>query len=271
MKINLIKISVLFFLTSACTVNKKSLSDSTSADEIRIKEHSILAVLWQQNAAEYSALCHQAFNIARLRLDQFVKQSKFDKPLAIITDIDETILDNSQYSAKLINNDENYNKESWLEWGRLESATLVPGAYEFIKYAENLGVEVFYVSNRYSEQLDGTINNLKKVGLDNVERSRVYLRTHTSGKEERRKKINETHEVLLLLGDNLSDFDDVYDGQNTSQRNQHVENMKTSFGQRFIVFPNPMYGDWETKGIYEGNRFSESEKADMRMKKLKHF
>src|ERR1700761_9242142 len=52
------------------------------------------ASLWQQKAAEYRALCFQAYNIAHLRADQAVaKPSK--KPMVIITDIDETLLDNS--------------------------------------------------------------------------------------------------------------------------------------------------------------------------------
>ncbi len=261
---------MLFFFISGCAVNNKHFTDKKNSNETPIKEHSTLAVLWQQNAAEYRALCHQAFNIARLRLDQFVTESKSNKPLAVITDIDETILDNSPYSVQLITNDENYNKGSWLEWGRRESATLVPGAYDFITHAERLGVEVFYVSNRYAEQLDETVNNLRKVGIDSVNASNVYLRVSESGKEPRRQKISETHEVVLLLGDNLSDFDHVYDGKNMSERNEYVTKMKTAFGQHFIVFPNPMYGDWESKGIYENKRLSEIEKRDMRHKKLRN-
>ncbi len=251
-------------------VNNKPSNNQNPTNHVPIKEHTILAVLWQQNAAEYRSLCHQAFNIARLRLDELVAQSKSDKPLAIITDIDETILDNSPYATEMIVDDKNYDKDSWIAWGEREVASLVPGADDFINHASRIGVEVFYVSNRYESQLDATINNLKKFGLANADESHVLLKTTTSGKQQRRNKISQTHEVLLLLGDNLSDFDDVYDKQNTQQRNQHVSNMKALFGQKFIVFPNPTYGDWETKGIYEGKYPSDDEKRTIRAQKLRH-
>ena len=66
-------------------------------------EYKIQAQVWTQNSAEYRALCYQAFNTARLNLDSFLSSDKkFNKPLAIITDVDETVLDNSPYDGKLI-------------------------------------------------------------------------------------------------------------------------------------------------------------------------
>jgi len=58
-------------------------------------ELKIYPVLWQQRAAEYRALCYQAFNIATLRLNAAVKNKGANKKTALITDLDETILDNS--------------------------------------------------------------------------------------------------------------------------------------------------------------------------------
>ena len=100
-----------------------------------IKEHLTHAVLWQQLSAEYKALCYQSFNYAKLSLDQYLTSNNSKKPLAIITDIDETVMDNSPYSAKLILDDVNYSPTTWIAWGKLESAELVPGALEFFSYA----------------------------------------------------------------------------------------------------------------------------------------
>ncbi len=270
MKNNTLFIGLFLLILNGCANYKQSKDININTQtQVPIKEHTVLAVLWQQNAAEYRALCHQAFNIARYRLNEIVANNKSVKPLAIITDIDETILDNSPYSSHLILNDQNFNKESWITWGKKESAHLVPGAAEFINHAANLGVEIFYVSNRYDVQLNETINNLNRFQLANADKDHVLLRSETSGKEDRRQKIKDLYEVVLLLGDNLSDFDDVYDEQNSEQRNQHVKNMKDSFGSKFIVFPNPMYGDWETKGVYEGKSISEKNKNELRIKKLK--
>lgn len=69
------------------------------------------------------------------------------------------------------------------------------------------------------------------------------------GKEERRKKVASEHDIVLFFGDNLSDFTG-FDEKSVQDRNQVVEAMHEAFGEKFIVFPNPMYGDWES-GLYQ--------------------
>jgi predicted secreted acid phosphatase len=71
--------------------------DSTSSAAMHLIEVNLKTypVLWQQTAAEYRALCYQAFNIAALRLNEISKKKLRKQKLAIITDLDETILDNS--------------------------------------------------------------------------------------------------------------------------------------------------------------------------------
>ena len=218
-----------------------------------VQEHSIKAVLWQQTAGEYKALTYQAFNLAKLQLDKIIedeKQSK--KPLAIITDIDETVLDNSPYFAKMIQLDKNFSKKMWVEWGRQKKAKPVHGALEFFKYAENKGVEVFYISNRYESQLSETITNLKNIGFPFANKEHTYLKKETSSKVSRRNIVASTHNVVMLLGDNLSDFISVFEKKAARGRNDAVEQIKLEFGKKFIVLPNPIYGDWENYGLYEG-------------------
>ena len=99
-------------------------------------KYKVQAQVWTQNAAEYRALCYQAFNTAKINLDAFLLFNKKPvKPLAIITDVDETVLDNSPYDGKLILNNISYNRESWVEWGNLEEADAIPGSLEFLQYA----------------------------------------------------------------------------------------------------------------------------------------
>ena len=94
----------------------------------------------------------------------------------------------------------------------------------------------------------------------------MLLKTAGSGKEERRMKVHETHEVILLLGDNLSDFHHDYDDKSTIERNRLTDSLYSVFGPRYIVLPNPMYGDWETDGIYEGSRkWTEFQKTQYEM------
>jgi len=124
-------------------------------------EYKVQAQVWTQNSAEYKALCFQAFNTAKINIDSYLSsEKKYNRPLAIITDVDETVLDNSPYDGRLILEDVSYDRESWVEWGNLEIAEAIPGSLEFLSYAYEKGIQVFYVSNRYSEQLESTVNNL---------------------------------------------------------------------------------------------------------------
>lgn len=215
-----------------------------------IREHSIQSVLWYQESSEYQALCHQSFNIAKLYLDNNLKNHTDSiKPIAIITDIDETILDNSPFNAKMIQMDVEYSKEMWFDWGKKESARAVPGALDFFKYVKSKNVEVFYVSNRDVRQKPETILNLKKLGFPYIDEKHFLLKDSTSKKQSRRDYVLNSHNVIMYLGDNLSDFSDLFDG---IDRRTSIDRLKSKFGFEFIVLPNPMYGDWESKEIYSG-------------------
>ncbi|MEQ8705394.1 MAG: 5'-nucleotidase, lipoprotein e(P4) family [Phaeodactylibacter sp.] len=261
---------LLLFLFSGCQALKTNADPYRSEANIPIREHSVQSVLWQQHSGEYKALCHQAFNLARFQLDEILLQSNGEgKPLAVITDIDETLINNSPYNAKMIATDEEYSKEGWIAWGLLEEATAVPGALEFLKYAESRGVQVFYISNRYVVQDKETKANLKKLGFPFIDEQHFLLREKTSGKEERRQIVSKENKVIMLLGDNLSDFAEVFEDKSTNERNEIVETLKDKFGTEFIVLPNPMYGDWETDGIYEGNyNWTPAQKDSIRKAKL---
>lgn len=53
------------------------------------------------------------------------------------------------------------------------------------------------------------------------------------------------YNVLLLLGDNLGDFDHLFDSLNSKDREMALLKFRTEFGRKFIVIPNPNYGTWE--------------------------
>lgn len=257
-------LSCLLFLTS-CMNSENNTTDQEI--DIPKKEHATLAVLWQQQAGEFKALSYQAFNLAAARIKTI--ENTQEKPLAIITDLDETVLDNSPYSGMQIQKDLDYTKEDWIEWGKLKQAKALPGAVKFFALADSLNIEIFYISNRYNIQLEETVANMKELGLPNADTSHVFLRTNSSEKQERRDRVLENHEVVLYMGDNLSDFSNVFDNKSSEARNTLVDQMQESFGAKFIVFPNPMYGDWETKGVYENNRsWTDQQKDSIRHAKL---
>lgn len=238
----------------------------------RNNDYKLQAQVWTQNSAEYRALCYQAFNAAKMNLDAiFFFEKKYDKPLAIIADVDETVLNNSPYDGKLILNNTTYNRESWVEWGNLEIAEAIPGSLEFFKYAAEKGVEIFYISNRYSEQLESTVNNLKKLGFPDAKKSNVLLRNESRSKSERRKSVFNNYEVIMLLGDNLSDFNDEFEEKLSIERTKYTDDLSTEFGTKLIVLPNPNYGDWESNGIFEGKSLSDEQKDSIRKSKIKSY
>jgi len=201
--------------------------------------------VYQQRAAEYKALCFQAYNIAKLRLDIALKQHH-NKPYAVVTDIDETLLDNSPYDAQKALNNQEFDSKTWKEWTAKGIADTVPGAPSFFKYAAKKGVEVFYVTNRDEDERPGTIKNLQLYNLPNADNEHLLLRQKASSKESRRQDILKTHRIILLCGDNLADFDALYD-DHPSEENREATTKKLSkeFGNRYIILPNATYDDWE--------------------------
>ena len=89
-------------------------------------------------------------------------------------------------------------------------------------------------------------------------------------KEPRRQQIGARYHVVLLMGDNLNDFSDVFEKSKTvASRLEAAEKNKSQFGTHFIVLPNSMYGDWEN-AIYDYNfKLSSEEKQARRRAVLK--
>lgn len=213
-------------------------------NNISTREHNVMAVLWFQTAAEARALQYQAYNMARMMLDQDLVQTKTDKKRAVVVDIDETILNNSPYEGRAIRINRGYPYE-WERWIDLAQAEAIPGSLEFLQYAASNNVDIFYVTNRKERDRKGTLENLRRLGFPQADDAHLLIRTEESSKEARRQYIARTHHIVLLLGDNLADFSHVFDKKSVQQRNDEVDRLKTEFGKRFIVLPNPIYGDWE--------------------------
>ncbi|HAQ64855.1 MAG TPA: 5'-nucleotidase, lipoprotein e(P4) family [Bacteroidales bacterium] len=206
--------------------------------------HLLMATLWYQRADEFSALCYQAYNLAQLRLDQEMATGRSVKPRAIVVDIDETVLDNSPFEARCIVNRTNY-PTGWSEWVVAANAGAIPGAVEFLNYASSLGVEVFYISNRKEKERASTIDNLMNQRFPMADSSHLLLRTTETNKEARRNHVLASHKIVMLMGDNLNDFTSAFEGNTPLERRQNADSLQHEFGRRYIVLPNPMYGDWE--------------------------
>ena len=141
-------------------------------------ESYISGVLYQESA-EVAAQQIQAFELATLKLKE--KVAKVDKndngkidgdeqKLAIVSDIDATLMDDSTYIAGAIlrTDQEPWNNGDWNGYyGAIASDkdTAIPGALEFVKAAGDMGVEVYYITNRPYYELDITVQQMKNAGF----------------------------------------------------------------------------------------------------------
>jgi len=213
-------------------------------EEVLNNDGLLLATLYMQQSAEYQASCIQAYNIGKIQLNAKLDTFQMkDKKPAIIVDIDETVLDNSPFSAKSIIENSDY-PAYWDEWCEKAEAKPIPGAVEFLNYAADLGVETFYISNRKNYLKIPTMNNLQMYGFPFADSAHIMLRTATRNKERRRNIVREEYEVLLYFGDNLGDFSPAFDEQPTKERKALTQQMKNKFGETYIMLPNPTYGAW---------------------------
>jgi len=239
---------IVFFITACVSDHEKASSETRSR---AISENALtMATLYTYYAHEYRALAYQAFNIARERVDEIRMDDPYNENLAIVVDIDETVLDNSPFEALMIAGDTSY-PYMWNEWCELADAGAVPGALEFLQYADSIGFSIFYVSNRKDKYVkEGTMENLTCLGFPQIEAEHFLLRLeksdenpNPSDKQLRRDGIIVNgYEIVLLIGDNLGDF--YMDASENNTRREQLDSFEKAFGHKFIILPNAMYGNW---------------------------
>jgi len=265
--INITKQSFLIILLAGLLFGcKTNAQTSTKANN----EYLLFATLYQQKAAERRALSYQAFNIARLMLDNQMRMAGLTKTLAVVVDIDETVLDNSPFEAKSILKNSDYPKY-WNEWCELAEARPLAGSVEFLNYAKSKGVVVFYITNRKTNLLEATLKNLKDKGFPYADKEHVLMRTDDSNKESRRNIVKANHHIFLFMGDNLGDFMHEFDDKTIDERFTLTDKYSKEFGRKFIVLPNPMYGSW-VNDLFDNNfDLTKEEKIELFRKQLETF
>lgn len=246
------KLLPLLFILASCASSRSS------------QDHLTMATLWMQQAGEYRALCLQAFAAADVELDRALARKK-NKPLAIILDVDETVLDNSPYQGRMILNDQPFEPGSWDAWVDERGADAIPGAVAFLQKASKRGVEIFYVTNRPDQNHEATFDNLRRRGFP-VKLKNVQTKGDDHSKQKRRDAILKKYEVIMLVGDNLGDFDKAFHEQDNATRRNLVDQRRKHWGSKFIVLPNPMYGDWESS-MYKGR--DKGERVKIRTENLR--
>jgi 5'-nucleotidase (lipoprotein e(P4) family) len=239
---------------------------ATAADDTTGLE-SLHATLWMQRAPEYRAITRQVYQMAAARIaapdagtaaleqSTMPAESLARLPTAVVLDLDETVLDNTVFQARLLRDRAVYNSKTWGEWVGAGEAEAVPGAREFIARARLLGHAVFYVTNRDCATpaptatdpcpaKTATSANLVALGIDpKPDPTRMLLRGErpewtNSNKTARRAFIAANYRIVALVGDDLGDFVDprVFAGDRAR--------LEPRFGVSWFQLPNPIYGSW---------------------------
>ena len=188
------------------------------------------STLWMQRSAEYRASAMQTYALARHALDEGLAQQSA-QPAAVVLDLDETVLDNSRYAARQLMKGETFTfGDSWTAWVNESAASAVPGAVEFLRYAQSRGVTPVYITNRTTQHKAATLENLRRLGIPYTEDTVIVRDDDSTDKSARRNAVAARYRVLLYLGDAMGDF-------------------PAAPAVPWFVVANPVYGSWTSAAL----------------------
>ena len=180
---------------------------TTQAEQAALKQKQqyqadteTMGLLWMRTSAEYRALAYQGYNVALNLVKMAVADPSHQrKPLAIVLDADETVVDNTKLMGESIaNGNGRFDAPWWRAAVHKGESRAMPGAVEFLNEVHKQGVEIFYVSNRYAPvNLDVTIQNFKELGFPSVDKDHVLLFEKDSDKQPRFDMIAKKYYVVL--------------------------------------------------------------------------
>lgn len=245
-------VALPFVALIACTTSKPvAQAPSSAGATASLSAMGSDAVLWQNSSAEAYWLYRQAYEAALSKMMwNIVEVSKSHaegqvrRPLAVIVDIDETVLDNSPYQIEAVKNGRTFDQNEWKVWTDKATAKPSPGALDFLKLAKAATCEVFYITNRDVREKASTLKNLNDLGFPFADDAHLLLMDGASDKTERRARVRATHEVVLLVGDQLRDFDERFKDRSVDNGRNVVDAMADSLSKYFVLLPNPMYGTY---------------------------
>ena len=243
------------------------------------------ALLWMQTAAEYRGNSFVVYQSAAKSLRYVIdandrtasiEQAEMEKcvpgnpcnsaklkelPPAIVLDVDETVLDNSAYQARLLRDHSEWSGPSWDQWVASRQARAIPGAVAFIEAVKQSGAAVIYITNRSCAARKGdpqndpcpqrqdTLENLKALGFPALSGNDLMLlqdqrpEWKSSDKRARREYVAKSYRIAMLIGDNLGDLaPDIK--KPIDQRFQVVDQYRDLYGTFWFQLANPMYGSW---------------------------
>ena len=232
-----------------------------------LHHNNIDALLWLQTSAEWAASYRQCYELARLRINDFMKTASLGGRYCITTDLDETLLDNSAYNEYLAVNGRNFDETgSWDRFCRAKVSLAMPGVVGFYSWLAQAWpqIRVFFVTSRLESLRAATSENLQQFSAVPaadcastdaamttlfLQKFEVTLNDGTKGTDKytQYRYIEEVrgYTTILRLGDNASDFHpDFGSSRSPGQRLANVEAHADAWGRTWIQMPNPVYGSF---------------------------
>jgi 5'-nucleotidase (lipoprotein e(P4) family) len=270
MTVRFMFVLVLIVAISAC---------SHRPETVEVETYSFdrdMGLLWVKHAAEYEALSMQAYHQAERALSVFVADKDWtalpgqtdagNLPPAIIFDVDETVLSGVDFQLSF---ERPITQTKLDNWYKEHAAQPVAGFTRFASAARAAGIELFFVTNRPCEQIDGVddpcpyeetvLNAIQQTGIE-TDADHVMLAYENTGwdkeKLSRRELIARSYRVIMLFGDDLSDFipcvrakpaGSCTDTASPAGRDEKVRQYSGNWGNGWYILPNPMHGSWTSQ------------------------
>ena len=247
---------------------------TTGGSDPALTHDNMDAIVWLQTSSEYAAVTAGIFATATAAVEEIAKtEAGRSHRMAIVMDIDETVLDNSRYQAQLVFDGTTYERETWDNWIALRAASAVPGVVDFIRTSQSLGFHVAFITNRACRvrpdtaedcpQKTDTLVNLEEIGVD-TQSTKLFLRGErpsercrallsaseradgkwSSDKTSRRECVRLDHDIIMLFGDQLGDFTEEQDSRSGESGRDIAAEFGEYWGKAWFMLPNPTYGGW---------------------------
>ncbi|MEP0354275.1 MAG: HAD family acid phosphatase [Paraglaciecola sp.] len=221
------------------------------------------SVKWHTTSKEYQFITQGIYLHAEQQLPKVALENE---TWVVVMDVDETVLDNSQYQVMLDQTNSHYTSETWASWIAAKEATLVPGAANFMKKVYSLGGKVALVTNR-EKSLDAytwenvlalipvTFENTCLMGRTQADKDAINEHTIINDKDLRRQKLidgtadcfsnhaelpswQKAHTIVMQVGDNIEDVNKI------TQENADINALGDRLNKSIFILPNAMYGSW---------------------------
>lgn len=240
---SILALSVAIAISACCGPRTSVVDHSALPSQLALSQQNVNATLYQNASSEVAWLYEQGYAHARIKLDANLARTD-SLPPSVIVDVDETVLDNSPYEMENLHAGRCYTPETWKQWTAKAEAKALPGAVEFLNYAVSKGCSIFYITNREADEKGVTITNLVRQGFPMADSLHVMTMESSSDKSVRRATVRRTHRVVLLVGDQLTDFEQLLKDRSVQLGLPPMYMMAEQLSRYFILLPNSTYGYW---------------------------